>query len=141
MSPLVVTHDTTFASDQSCKSVSHGNHRLATIECGCHIREGRPTTRESRPISGAEIRNLKGLNPMSDCVTIKTAAGVKVLNLDTYHAIRRAIPIFAEDRRVASYAALPNEGITEEIVRHIRTRMITNGDLPARAFSRRMERA
>jgi hypothetical protein len=79
---------------------------------------------------------------MSELVTITLPAGVKrVLHLDTYHAIRRAIPIYADDRRVASYAALPEEGITEEIVRHIRRRMLINGDLPARAFSRRMEHA
>jgi hypothetical protein len=59
---------------------------------------------------------------------------------DTYQAITRAIPIMADDRRVIAYAAAPHEGITEEIVATIRRRMIGRGELPAYAFSRRMER-
>lgn len=55
----------------------------------------------------------------------------------TYQAITRAIPMMAEDERVAAYAAAPHEGITPEIVAVIRRRMIVRGELPASAYSRR----
>jgi len=90
----------------------------------------------------ATLRELKpqalGRKPLSDLITIKTVEGVKhSIYIDTYHAIRRAIPIYADDRRVASLVALPCEGITPDIVAHIRRRMITTGRLTLRAYSRR----
>lgn len=67
--------------------------------------------------------------------------GKRKIPLDTYQAIKRALPIMREDHRVAAYAAAPHEGITPEIVAHIRRRMIARGELPARSFSRRGEAA
>lgn len=55
----------------------------------------------------------------------------------TYQAITRAIPIMRCDARVVAYAAAPHEGITPEIVAAIRARMISRGELPAGAYSRR----
>lgn len=79
---------------------------------------------------------------MSEMITIKLPFGDKAkIALDTYHAIKRAVPILREDHRVAAYAAAPHEGITPELVAHIRRRMIARGELPARAFSRRKETA
>lgn len=79
---------------------------------------------------------------MSEMITINLAFGDKAqIALDTYHAIKRAVPILAEDHRVAAYAAAPHEGITPELVGVIRRRMIARGELPARAFSRRKETA
>ena len=79
---------------------------------------------------------------MSNTITIKLAFGDKVqIALETYHAIKRAVPIYREDRQVASYVAAPHEGITPEIVSLIRKRMIARGELPARAFSRRNQAA
>lgn len=77
---------------------------------------------------------------MSEMITITLPFGDKAqIALDTYHAIKRAVPILREDCRVAAYAAAPHEGITPELVAHIRRRMIARGELPARAFSRRGE--
>lgn len=77
---------------------------------------------------------------MSEMITIKLAFGDKAqIAIDTYQAIKRAVPIMRDDRRVAAYAAAPHEGITPELVAHIRRRMIARGELPARAFSRRNE--
>lgn len=77
---------------------------------------------------------------MSDIVSINLPFGHKVkIALDTYRAIKRAVPIIREDSRVVAYAAAPHEGITPEMVAHIRRRMIARGELPARAFSRRCE--
>lgn len=74
---------------------------------------------------------------MSEMITIKLAFGDKAqIALDTYKAIKRAVPILRDDRRVAAYAAAPHEGITPELVGIIRRRMIARGELPARAFSR-----
>lgn len=78
---------------------------------------------------------------MSDTITIKLAFGDKAqIALDTYQAIKRAVPILRDDRRVAAYAAAPHEGVTPELVAHIRRRMISRGELPSRAFSRREEK-
>ena len=75
---------------------------------------------------------------MSNVITIKLAFGGKAkIPIETYQAIKRALPILREDHRVAAYAAAPHEGITPEIVAHIRRRMIARGELPARVFSRR----
>lgn len=75
-------------------------------------------------------------------ITIKLAFGRKAqIHLDTYQAIKRAVPILREDHRVAAYAAGPHEGITPELVGQIRRRMISRGELPARAYSRRGEAA
>lgn len=77
---------------------------------------------------------------MSEMITIKLAFGDKAqIALDTYQAIKRALPIIREDHRVAAYAAAPHEGITPELVGIIRRRMIARGELPARAYSRRGE--
>lgn len=77
---------------------------------------------------------------MSDTITIKLAFGDKAqIALDTYQAIKRAVPILRDDRRVAAYAAAPHEGVTPGLVSIIRRRMIARGELPARAFSRRGE--
>lgn len=79
---------------------------------------------------------------MSEMITIKLPFGDKAqIALDTYHAIKRALPIMADDRRVVAYAAAPHEGITPELVGIIRRRMIVRGELPARAFSRRGEQS
>lgn len=77
---------------------------------------------------------------MSEMITITLPFGDKAkIALATYHAIKRAVPILRDDHRVAAYAAAPHEGITPELVAHIRRRMIARGELPARAFSRRSE--
>jgi len=74
---------------------------------------------------------------MSGIVTIKMRNGRKVkIDHDTYQAICRAVRIYREDRRIASLVALPSEGITEEIVSEIRSKMIIRGDLPARSYAR-----
>lgn len=79
---------------------------------------------------------------MSDMITIKLAFGDKAqIAIDTYQAIKRAVPIMRDDRRVAAYAAAPHEGITPELVGIIRRRMIVRGELPARAYSRRGEQS
>lgn len=107
----------------------------ATTQRAGHLaRDNRPTLRELKP-------QALGRKPLSEMITIKTPDGVKSLHIDTYQAIRRAIPIYDDDRRVLSYAALPCEGITPDTVAHIRRRMMISGKLPARAFSRRMEHA
>ncbi len=75
---------------------------------------------------------------MSEMITIKLAFGGKAkIALGTYQAIKRAVPILRDDRRVAAYAAAPHEGITPELVSIIRRRMIARGELPARSYSRR----
>lgn len=79
---------------------------------------------------------------MSETITIRLPFGDKrKIDLDTYRAIKRAIPIMDDDRRVAAYAAAPHEGVTSSLIAHIRRRMIVRGELPARAFSRRGELA
>lgn len=71
--------------------------------------------------------------------TINLPSGCKAkIPTETYHAIKRAVPILHDDCRVIAYAAGLHEGITAEIVSSIRRRMISNGELPARAFSRRV---
>ena len=79
---------------------------------------------------------------MSEMITIKLSVGDKrEIPLDTYHAIKRALPIYADDRRVIAYASAPHEGIEPEVVAAIRRMMIRRGDLNRRAFSRRGEAA
>ena len=88
--------------------------------------------------AGAEATHSRRGNNLSEMITITLPFGDKAqIALDTYHAIKRAVPILREDHRVAAYAAAPHEGITPELVAHIRRRMIARGELPARAFSRR----
>lgn len=78
---------------------------------------------------------------MERSVIIKLSTGDKAqIALDTYQAIRRAIHIYNDDRRVIAYAAAPHEGVEPHVVAHIRRRMIINGYLPERAFSRRGEK-
>jgi hypothetical protein len=77
---------------------------------------------------------------MPHSVTIKLPDGRKPqIHLDTYHAIKRAVRIIRCDRRVAAYVAAPHEGITPDVVRSIRRRMIIAGTLPTRSYSRRHE--
>lgn len=77
---------------------------------------------------------------MEPLLSIRLSFGRKAkVPASTYQAIKRAIPIIPCDRRVAQYAAAPHEGLTPEVVAAIRKRMIASGELPARAFSRRME--
>lgn len=79
---------------------------------------------------------------MSNIVIIRLPFGDKrKIPLETYQAIKRAARIMREDERVASYVAAPHEGITPELVQHIRKRMEKRGELPARVYSRRMRRA
>lgn len=76
---------------------------------------------------------------MSNQVIIALPFGDKVkIHLETYQAIKRAAAIMPEDDRVARYAAAPHEGITPEIIGVIRRRLIKRGELPARAYSRRL---
>jgi hypothetical protein len=73
-------------------------------------------------------------------ITIKLPVGDKCqIALDTYHAIKRALPIYADDWRVIRYASAPHERIEPEVVAAIRRKMIRRGELSARAFSRRSE--
>lgn len=75
---------------------------------------------------------------MSKSVTIKLPFGDKrKIPIDTFHAIKRAVPIFADDAKVASYAAAPHEEITPALVHIIRERMRRSGELTARAYSNR----
>ncbi len=77
---------------------------------------------------------------MSSLVTINLAVGVKAkIAKDTLDAIRRAIPIYDDDRRVISYACAAHERITPDIVAAIRRTMLSRGELTSRAFSRRYE--
>ncbi len=71
-------------------------------------------------------------------LTIKLPDGRKPqIDLDTYHAIKRAVRIIKSDARVAAIVAAPHEGITPDVVSHIRRKMIIAGTLPQRAYSRR----
>lgn len=77
---------------------------------------------------------------MSEMINIKMPFGRKAqIDRETYQAIKRALPILEDDRRVIAYAAAPHEGLTQEIVAIIRRKMIKRGEIPARAFSRRAE--
>ena len=125
------------------KSVSHGNTGLATNGCvGAKRRAGPPMT--GNPAHARELKphtQERGSN-LSDTIIIALPFDRKAeIAIEAYHAIKRAVPIIREDRLVAAYAAAPHEGITPELVAHIRSRMIKRGELPARAFSRRGEAA
>lgn len=77
---------------------------------------------------------------MEPLLSIRLPFGRKAqIARDTYQAVIRAARIWPCDRRVASYAAGPHEGLTPEIVEVIRRNAIKRGELPARAYSRRLE--
>jgi len=77
---------------------------------------------------------------LSNMVSIRPPVGGKSkIDIDTYHAIKRAALVMADDRRVAAYAAGPHEGITPELVAHIRKRMAIRGEITERTYSRQME--
>lgn len=77
---------------------------------------------------------------MEQVLNITLPGGRKApVPLITYRAIRQAVRIWRDDRRVASYVAAPHEGITPELVAVIRERMITRGHLTSNAYSRRGE--
>lgn len=78
--------------------------------------------------------------PLEPSLSINLPEGRKArVPLETWDAIRRACRVWHCDRVVASYAAGPHEGITPEIVAAIRRRLIANGMLPSRSYSRRGE--
>lgn len=70
---------------------------------------------------------------------IRSSGERKALPVETYDAIKRAILIYEDDARVAAYAAAPREGVTAGIVKSIRRRMRQKGEIPATAYSRRLE--
>ena len=77
---------------------------------------------------------------MSDTITIRLSFGRKSkIDLDTFRAIKRAIPMYDDDRRVIAYACAHHEAVQPELVAHIRRAMIIRGELPKRAYSRRHE--
>lgn len=122
----------------------HDRESVGNAYCGlphnrvwCQMKGPITSQEATGPNRGAETLCSRSCRSVEPFLIIPLSLERKaIVPLETYDAIRRAVPIFHCDARVAAYAAAPHEGITPEIVGVIRARMAKRGELPARAYSR-----